>query len=562
MRTNYRVSMSLLLATLLISSFALFADGGNATSKNISLNPFDAAGAPCVQNQLHDAGRVDLSVTNWGMIGCFPGTIDQPVDSVTYEPIPSCEFPVGSGNDYLFGAGLWVGARVANDTLTSTGFEGWFDQFEIFPEPCPNGEITRRSSDPASPDFNPDAISDEDLVATYSDTLTDPAYVSYEGGYDHEPIGLQIQQTSLAWSQTSYQDFVIIDFVVTNISNQYLDDVAPGLLVDADIRNPYTQPTGYQDDITGSIDAPFEFAGHTVPIGWAADNDGDPYNGEWADSSKRAVIGVCLLDCSFNPEVSYNWWMPNVECSKDWGPHAGVAAENDTGCSGAPLDDARRWERMLNGERDFDQIWAAQNISGKNTAELDPYWLEDVADGYDTRFLYSIGKVDLAPGDSIRFAFVLCMGENFHSNPNDFVDLFDYQDPDAYYQTLDFTDLLGNIATAKVVYDSVTVGSGTPVVDGTESLPERFAVSQNRPNPFNNATTVEYVVDRPMAVKFEVYNILGERVWSKDVKGVPGRNAVSWNAVNRDGTELPSGVYFYRLVAGEYSTTRKMVLLK
>ncbi len=562
MRTNYRVLMSLLLAAVLTSSHALSADGSNVMSKNISLNPFETAGAPCVQNQLLDAGKVDLSVTNWGMIGCFPGTNDQPVDSATYEPIPSCEFPAGSGNDYLFGAGLWIGARVGNDTLTSTGYESWFHQFEMFPEPCPNGGIVKRSSDPNSPDFSPEAISDEDLVATYSDTLTEPAYVSYEGDYAHEPIGLLIQQTSLAWHRTEYQDFVVVDYVVTNIGGQYLSDVAPGLLVDADIRNPYTQPLGYQDDITGSISAPFEFAGRTVPIGWAADNDGDPYNGAWTDSSQRAVIGVCLLDCSFDPEVSYNWWMPNVECSKDWGPHAGVSPEDDHGCTGAPSDDAMRWERMLNGERDFDQIWAAQNTSGANAEELDPYWLKDVADGYDTRFLYSIGEVDLAPGDSIRFAFVLCMGENFHSNPNDFVDLFDYQDPSVFYQTLDFSDLIANVQTAKALYDNIRSATGTAVVDGTESLPERFAVGQNRPNPFNNSTDIEFSLDRPTAVKFEVYNILGEKVWTKDVKGVPGRNVVSWNAVGRDGVELPSGVYFYRLVAGEYSTTRKMVLLK
>ncbi len=103
------------------------------------------------------------------------------------------------------------------------------------------------------------------------------------------------------------------------------------------------------------------------------------------------------------------------------------------------------------------------------------------------------------------------------------------------------------------------VGSydGRPMVAKLNSLPSRFALSQNYPNPFNPVTTIEFAL--PVAVKWEltVYNVLGQVVKSFSEEGEAGYHKIAW-----DAGRYASGVYLYRLTAGDFSQTRKMVLLK
>ncbi len=90
------------------------------------------------------------------------------------------------------------------------------------------------------------------------------------------------------------------------------------------------------------------------------------------------------------------------------------------------------------------------------------------------------------------------------------------------------------------------------------TLPKTFALGQNFPNPFNPTTQISYSVPRRSEVSLVVYNILGQRVriLVDDVKEA-GEHVVTW-----DAGEFASGMYFYRLNAGETKISRKMVLLK
>jgi hypothetical protein len=89
-------------------------------------------------------------------------------------------------------------------------------------------------------------------------------------------------------------------------------------------------------------------------------------------------------------------------------------------------------------------------------------------------------------------------------------------------------------------------------------LPKEFGLSQNYPNPFNPATQIEFALPRETHVTVDVFNLLGERV-ATIVDGVrqAGYHVVSFNA-----GELPSGIYLYRFATNEYSTIRKMMLVK
>jgi hypothetical protein len=96
-----------------------------------------------------------------------------------------------------------------------------------------------------------------------------------------------------------------------------------------------------------------------------------------------------------------------------------------------------------------------------------------------------------------------------------------------------------------------------------ESRPTGFSVSQNYPNPFNPATEFLFDLPRASRVTIEVFNILGQRVKTLvDEKMAAGSHVVDWDGEDEKGAHVSSGVYFYRMRAGEFSEIKKMVLLK
>jgi len=99
------------------------------------------------------------------------------------------------------------------------------------------------------------------------------------------------------------------------------------------------------------------------------------------------------------------------------------------------------------------------------------------------------------------------------------------------------------------------------------SLPKEYSLSQNFPNPFNPTTLIRYAIPdregRPHRINLKVYNVLGQRVRTLvNMEQAPGYYSVVWNGRDDYGRELASGVYFYRLKAGRYSSSKKLLLLK
>jgi predicted amidohydrolase YtcJ len=93
--------------------------------------------------------------------------------------------------------------------------------------------------------------------------------------------------------------------------------------------------------------------------------------------------------------------------------------------------------------------------------------------------------------------------------------------------------------------------------------PKSFALHQNFPNPFNSSTEIKYQVAKGVHVTLEVYNILGEKVKILvDKTRTPGHYTVQWNGRNEEGREVSSGVYWYRIITGDFVRIRQMVLQK
>ena len=104
----------------------------------------------------------------------------------------------------------------------------------------------------------------------------------------------------------------------------------------------------------------------------------------------------------------------------------------------------------------------------------------------------------------------------------------------------------------------IAIGGGTSVQQVGREVPTEHELGQNFPNPFNPTTTIEFSLVNSAHVTLTVYDALGGEIRTLVRDNLaPGRYSTQWNA-----SEIPSGVYFYRLTAGLFVQTKKLVVLK
>ncbi len=107
-----------------------------------------------------------------------------------------------------------------------------------------------------------------------------------------------------------------------------------------------------------------------------------------------------------------------------------------------------------------------------------------------------------------------------------------------------------------ILRNNIVTGIKSDLINS--SAPASYKLSQNYPNPFNPSTTIKYSTARATHVKLIIYDALGRIIKTL----VDGEKATGNYTVNFDGSNLPSGVYFYQIKAGDFIETRKMLLLK
>ena len=107
-------------------------------------------------------------------------------------------------------------------------------------------------------------------------------------------------------------------------------------------------------------------------------------------------------------------------------------------------------------------------------------------------------------------------------------------------------------------FEVVKFSQSINAVSSNEIQPVRFGLEQNYPNPFNPTTTISFAIDKSEHVELDIYNSLGQLITKLiDEDKVAGNYRVVFNA-----THLPSGVYYYQLLAGNKIMTKKCILLK
>jgi hypothetical protein len=107
------------------------------------------------------------------------------------------------------------------------------------------------------------------------------------------------------------------------------------------------------------------------------------------------------------------------------------------------------------------------------------------------------------------------------------------------------------------------MAKGESDYDAGNLIPDDFYLANNHPNPFNPSTTIEFGLPEAASVRLDIYNILGRKVITLIDREVPaGRHAVTWSGATATGASVSTGMYFYRLQAGDFVQSRKMLMLK
>ena len=184
--------------------------------------PFKQAVGECktdVEVGAHVIGKLGLAIANMGHFGT--GFWD--ALNISEGNLPSAVYPYPGQNNYLFSGSFWIGAIIGRDTLVSVGADGWSRVLEMWPAPYPEGKLIERSL--SNPE-DEDAVSEQDFISVYVDTVTDPACVE-DDNFDnrpHRPLNIRVTQRSYAWSYAYAEDFVLFDYSIENIGRKTLTD--------------------------------------------------------------------------------------------------------------------------------------------------------------------------------------------------------------------------------------------------------------------------------------------------------------------------------------------------
>ena len=285
------------------------------------------------------------------------------------------------------------------------------------------------------------------------------------------PMGLEIQQKTLSWNNYPDQDYVILEYVIKNISDSLLENLYSGLFFD-----------------------------------W-----------EYLANSKEGAgfVSEENLGYVYYPSVSVPYYESAI-CR-------GISVINSEGASGqkilirplvAPLFKLSESEKY-------------QAISTNTFDSLD----KNV--DYFSQVI-STGPFTLPSGEMDTVVFAISASDTL-------------------------PHLISVAAKAKAKYINST---DVEIVD-EDNLPVRFSLSQNYPNPFNPTTQISFSTRTRSHIVLSVYNILGEKITMLLDKTVPaGTYSTEWDGRDRNGREVASGLYFYRLSADDNNLTRKMILLK
>ncbi len=514
---------------------------------------------PLVRDQIEfDQNNIATWVQN-------SGTFNQ---DIRVNNTPGFEWPKGSGKFAIFTTGLTVAAkyngslRMAaasytgewspgytdnNNFITSSEFKlyrvvssdnpstpDWANWGLMVPYGAPyvdvnnNGMYEPAIDTPGVKNANETIF----LCMTDADPLSHSSSEGFGGGT--QPLYAEAHMTAWSYANPGYEDMQFIKWAVINKSDQSWDSTYFSIVTDPDIGPSIDNYIGC--DTTRNL-------GYC----YCASNMNGTGNGNSYGANPPAV-GISLLHSNlistYMSSFVYfvNSGFPSIVCERD--PSNPQEAYNYM--KGYKLDKTPYIDPQTNQQSKYcfsgnpessegwtEYVGAIQNCNGATSGTLIAPTLPA-----DRRFIMNYGTNNLivSPGDTqtILIAQLIARGNS----------------------NLNSVSLLKNLTdrAIELCNNEFIVG----VSKTSTEIPERFNLSQNYPNPFNPSTSINYSVPSSQFIVLKVYDVLGnEAVTLVNEKQSPGSYSVNWNAGN-----FPSGVYYYTLTSGNFSMTRKMLLIK
>jgi hypothetical protein len=132
-----------------------------------------------------------------------------------------------------------------------------------------------------------------------------------------------------------------------------------------------------------------------------------------------------------------------------------------------------------------------------------------------------------------------------------------------YYVAMVSTDNYTNESGLSNISSAEAKPFGADGIEDGSNLPTEYNLSQNYPNPFNPSTNIEFSLPEEASVILEIYDSMGRRVSTLVNEVYPaGYHSIVWNGRKSDGATVSTGMYFCRIIAEDYSSTKKMTFLK
>jgi len=327
---------------------------------------------------VHTAGRLQLQITNIGETGN--------ADNPRLTTVPSAEWPAGSGQDYLFAAGLWVGALdpsgiphvttsvrpdrefspelTPDDACAPVPLEQVADvreSYEGIPagnriisssvDPDDDGDGTVDEDFPNGIDDDRDGLCDEDFGAVGQQMLAceyfDNIPQTRQQQPEHVPLGIRVRQTSYSWATPGQNDFVGMDYRITNISGRSLRNVMVGIFADMDCGNRAVNDY-WEDDQVGLVNRVIEYQGSSgelvrrpLQMAYTYDNPDNPDRPEeHQNGDVPGYFGCMFLNHTTDPSGATAPRHVGITSFKFFSGEASFAAGGD------PDNDAQRYQLM------------------------------------------------------------------------------------------------------------------------------------------------------------------------------------------------------------------------
>ncbi|MDH4211187.1 MAG: T9SS type A sorting domain-containing protein [candidate division WOR-3 bacterium] len=494
----------------------------------------------------HNGNNVELCVSNYGKFGQ-----DETGNNA------GCWWPIGSGHNYIYGAGIWFGTvdMLTGDTLVTIGYGPHGGESEFapglagWPVSHPAAIIYIYPENwPAPPDTLPMApqgtVSHEDSWCCFNDCDS-----VYHIAGDTRPIGIEVYQTVYVWDFPYLEDMIFFTYDVKNVSGHLLNDCYIGICADCDIGNEAGTSANdrycgivYQeyviDDDTIIVDdvayqwqeveepgvppwnpgvIGFDLLQTPLDLVAGMDKDGDGILDEYERDSAYYVINLPASMWDADNDGVPDWRDPS-----QW-PQVGISALKRFTLAVEPNLDAERYATL-----------AGYNFV---TGLYEPF--DTVPpDPDDQRFLLASGPFDLEPDSIVTLVFALIFADwiGIYMRPDTALALIDQWAED-YYNMYWY------------LYTGIE-----------EDCELRIANCEMRilPNPISNTGLISFSLPAATGVSLKLYNTLGQLVETVYDGFKPA--GVHEFVVNTHG--LPQGTYFLVLEAGDFKISRSIVVLR